>query len=398
MTLLLLLGGAGTGFVLSDFEGTHVYISDPVAGVTEVTGDVYAVEVQRGRDRELDEINAGTARIRVRNHTGNFGPFVSGGGDYGEVTLGMSIIITQGESTTLNIPGTVGVCVFFGYLEDVDYDFAPVRFAEATLVCADAMGRMGRQSFLEWTTTDAQLTGARLTDIFARSDVSAAGPQDFDAGTMTLQTDDVSHGTNVLSYCQFINRNEQGRFFVGREGMWTFQDNAFVAQPGLAVVDFDSTATGQVDDEIPFSMVEVMYGSELLYTKVSVDNVGGTVQTADDATAQSAYGIRHLTFTNMLLNSDAQALAMAEYLLARYKDPEAVISAITVPLEKLSTANKDTVSALEIGDTVTLHWTPYNQDAVARTLVIEGISYSKSIFAPTEMRFQLSASPAAPIE
>jgi hypothetical protein len=196
----------------------------------------------------------------------------------------------------------------------------------------------------------------------------------------------------VLNYCQQVNRAEQGRFYVSAFGVLVFQDRASLAA-GTPVVDFKDTATGLVADEIPFSVVEVQFGSELLYTKVSVDN-GGSVQTADNATAQANYGIRHLVLSDMLNSTNMEAGDLADYLLGRYASPEAVVSGIRVPLEKLSSANRATVAGLQISDTVDLNWTPTpGLGAVSQTLVIEGRGYEKSIDGATWMTFQLSAAP-----
>jgi hypothetical protein len=214
----------------------------------------------------------------------------------------------------------------------------------------------------------------------------------FDTGVSELRSDVVAHGTNVLNYCQQVNRAEQGRLYVSGFGTLVFQDRASVAA-GTPVVDFKDTATGQIADEIPFSAVEVTFGSELLYTKVSVD-IGDTVQTADDTIAQANYGIRHLVLSNMLNSTNMEAGDMADYLLGRYASPEAVVSGIRVPLEKLSSANRTTVAGLQISDTVDLNWTPTpGLGAVSQTLVIEGRGYEKSIDGATWMTFQLSAAP-----
>ncbi len=131
---------------------------------------------------------------------------------------------------------------------------------------------------------------------------------------------------------------------------------------------------------------------------MSVDNIDGVAQTADDPTAQANYGIRHLAMSQMLLDSDFQAADLASYLLTRYASPEAVVSQITVPLEKLSSANRTTVAGVEISNTVTVNWTPTSGfGAVSETLVVEGVGYTfahtNGQLTATEMTFQLSAAP-----
>lgn len=252
-----------------------------------------------------------------------------------------------------------------------------------------------------WTTTAGQTTGARLVDILSRTEVDDAwaASTSIDTGLSTLQSNDIEFGANVLNECQSVNKAEQGRFFVSRSNVLTFQDRASVAA-GTPVVNFTDAAAyanGQTAGKIPFSVVEVTFGSELFYTKVSVEIIGGTPQTADDLIAQAnPPGIRTLPLSQMLLDSEGQADDLAEYLVDRYSTPEAVVSAIRVPLHKLSSANRTAVAGLEISDTVSLDWTPTaGLGAISETLVIEGIGYQieNSSKPATWMTFQLSAAP-----
>ncbi len=399
---------------------TTVFLYDPnTATDYNITSEVYSVEIDRGRNRELDEINAGTCTIRTRNQSGNFNPYFLTNVDYLLLETGDFLLLEDGGRLILEGAGSAGTygvmtpnrrvtvkdgstTVFIGFVEDFEYEWQPGRghtIGTVTLVCADGLAKLARQSFLEWSTSDNQTTGARLTTITGRSEVdtSWASPVAFDTGLSVLQSDLVTYGSNVLNYCQLVNKAEQGRFFVGRSGSLVFQDRHSVAA-GSVVLDFNDSASyanGQTANKIPFSGIEVTFGSELLYTKVSVDNIDGVAQTVNDLTAQANYGIRHLALSQMLLDSDDQAAALAAYLLDRYSTPEAVVSQIRVPLDKLSSANRSTVAGLEISNTVTVNWTPTSGfGAISETLVVEGIGYSKDVDDTTWMTVQLSAAPS----
>lgn len=398
MSLLLLLGGASSPAATSPFVGTHVYLYDPSGGgtATEITGDVYAVSVGRGRDRELDEINAGTARIQVRNTTGNFGPF-AWSGDYGQIDLGRDIIVTHGESTgTGVIADTVGIPVFYGFVEDIDYAWAPKRYTDATLICADGLARLGRQNFTEdLVISYDDSSGGRMSLIFAQVQIDTSwwAGSAVESGLSNVQADTIEAGTNVLGECQLLNRTEQGRLFMSRTNRLIFNGRDTVGSPAAVVCTFSDSATGLVLGSVPFGMAEVTYGSELLYTSVAVTREGGTIQTADDPTAAGTYKNRTLSFTGLLFSSDSQSNDMAEYLLARYMTATPFVSGVTVPMKRLSTANRDLIAGIELGDQVTLTWTPYGQAAVNENLIVEGISYENSIGDTPRMTFQLAQAP-----
>lgn len=163
---------------------------------------------------------------------------------------------------------------------------------------------------------------------------------------------------------------------------------------GSAVVNFSDTATGQVAGQIPFSVVAVTFGAELLYNSVSVTIAGGTPQTALDTTYIANYGVRQLTLSGLLLEDDAQAADLATYLVDKYKLPVAVVTQIRVPLDKLSSGNRTTVAGMDIGNTVTFNWTPTaSLGAVSETLAVEGVGYEKDIDGAAWMTFQLAPAP-----
>jgi hypothetical protein len=110
-----------------------------------------------------------------------------------------------------------------------------------------------------------------------------------------------------------------------------------------------------------------------------------------DATAKAAYKDRRLTLTGMILPSDEDAEDMANYLLGKYKDPEAWVSEITVPLNILSETDRQAIAGIDIGDVVTMNWTPTaGLGPVAQTLMVEGVGYERAIDEVTAMTFQLS--------
>jgi hypothetical protein len=145
---------------------------------------------------------------------------------------------------------------------------------------------------------------------------------------------------------------------------------------------------------LPFSGVTVAFGSELLYFKVSVQRFGGVTQTVTDAGAIAAYpnlGVRHLTISNLLFDSDAYSLSLATYLVTRYSTPQGIVSGLQIPLHALGTTDRATVAALDIGDVITLSWTPvHTGGAITQVLVIEGVRYSADVSGDTRVWLQLS--------
>ena len=78
----------------------------------DVTADVISVSTSRGRNRELDNFNAGTATVELRNNERQYDVTNTAGTYYGGILPRLPIQIT-----------VQGVIIFNGYVEDYDYGY-----------------------------------------------------------------------------------------------------------------------------------------------------------------------------------------------------------------------------------------------------------------------------------
>lgn len=377
----------------------------------EITGEVYAVNVSRGRSLEGEAFDPGGGTIQVRNYNANFNPYFlvetsalllestddllqengdrillesgngTGAGAYGEIKLGRKVVVKDGAVT-----------VFTGYVEDFDFVYAPGGYAEASITVRDSLATLGATTLKEWTTTEAQLTGARVSALLNRSEVgfpSGASFRSIATGTQPLGSETLRFGTNALQELQRINRAEYGRLFVDRTGKLTFGDR-------YEVFGLTSSATFDNDTNFPFSGIEIRFGTELLHFAVTVTRAGSdTEQTAEDAALIAEYsslGVRNRGITNMPYLADDHAYGLAQLVLQRSSSFSAVISGLTVPLGKLGTSDRATVTALDIGDVVTVSWTPTGSSGVVtQVLAIEAVTYSVNLHEnAATVSFQLS--------
>ena len=148
-----------------------------------------------------------------------------------------------------------------------------------------------------------------------------------------------------------------------------------------ATVTVAGSAAIVVTDGVMFNQVEVSFGSETFYQRVSVDREGGTVQSYSATTATDD-GIRTLKKTGVLLNTDADALALAQYLATTYATGEARVATIGVTLDDtLQTADElAALLALEINSLISVRWTPNGVgDAIQQALVVQGIEHNIAV-------------------
>jgi hypothetical protein len=105
---------------------------------------------------------------------------------------------------------------------------------------------------------------------------------------------------------------------------------------------------------------------------------GGTA-VREDLTSQLVYGITERTLDTQL-SSLGQAEGLADYLLARYANPEYRVESVTVDLLTLTDAQVGDVLDLELGDQARLVFTPNSVgSAISVANRVIGISHDVGI-------------------
>jgi len=365
------------GFDLSSGGGPFFTLDDPVAGLLDntnftlggtlfydVTSYVVSIDSTRGRSRELDRYNAGTLEVLFDNSTRVFDPLNLSSPYAGQIVPHREIRVKSN-----------GSAVFFGLIDDWNLNYNPGGNNTAAAIASDGFTLFAQQT-LSAHTAIPQLTGARINAVLSRPEVNwDATNRNIDTGTINLQGDVVDEGVGALTYLQLVETTESGNLFIDKTGLMTFQDSLTgPSSAGLVTLTDDGTG-------IPFSNVAVVYGSELLYNRVVITRDGGSPQTAEDTDSQIAYGISSLNMDGLLFNSDADALALADSLLGTYSEPEYRFDSITVQMSELSTAQQNSLLALELTDQVLIKFTPNNIGSqIVKYGQITGIDHRVGIF------------------
>jgi hypothetical protein len=374
---------AGEFVVGTSLVGGSDLIGD---GLSEVQSAGVRCSIRRGRWGQLfEDFEAASVSVILNNEDRQFDPSHATGDYYGELVPGRDLEITAG-----------GVTIFTGFVQDYDLEYDVSGRSVTMLRATDALGRLAGIEFDAWTNSTPYST-TKLEAICNRPEVGwPAGLRDFIGaqifnGTPTnipLQSDSVTWGSNVLNYCQLIARSDWLSFlFASADGLLTLRpvvdllqsNNSWV--PGAAVASFGGA-------NIPYQAIAAQYGSEVLYSEVSVDLEGGVAQTAsvaDPVAWQQTYGpLRRLSLSALLLDGYDSAPytgeEMAEFLaldlLAFYEAPAFRITEFSVELAALSGANQTTVLGIDIADVVSISFTPNNVgSAISQTLVVQGIAH-----------------------
>jgi AAA+ ATPase superfamily predicted ATPase len=141
---------------------------------------------------------------------------------------------------------------------------------------------------------------------------------------------------------------------------------------------------------IPFADLSVVYGSEQLYNRIVLANNKAVPDevTAEDEASQLVYGPRSYSLTGLLNNSATDLQFLADFLLARFKEPQYRFQSLSVVLDVLSEAQQNEVLDLEIGDVVQVKFTPSGiPPAIEQYCRVIGISHD---WSNNEKRVNLS--------
>lgn len=366
------------GFDLTTAGGPFLTLDDPIAGQLnnpdwplggltfyDITSRVRSYSIRRGKSRQLDVFQAGVASVVLNNNDRAFDPTFAASPFYGQVIPKREIRITSN-----------GIVQYKGLIDDWNLEFAPQGDSTALAAASDAFSQLANQTLTGGTAT-LQLSGARVNTILSSADVEwPAEHRDIDSGEVYMGADVIPADTSALTYLQTVERSENGRFFVSKNGDIVFKDQNGVQPSSADFVTLADDGTG-----IKYTGMQVVYGSELLYNQVVASSItaGGTA-VANDTDSQQAYGVQTLTYTDLLsaYNPDVDALAVS--LVRQYSEPEFRFEAVTVNLDEISVDEATQVLNLEIGSVCQITFTPNGiAPAIQKYAEVIAVSHSADV-------------------
>jgi hypothetical protein len=345
-----LSSSGGEFFTLDDTERGVLDAPYILGGdiLVDVTDHVASVSISRGKSNELDRYTAGNATVTLHNDDRHFDPFYADGPYFTQIVPRKEVAIE-----------TNGIRQFSGFIDDWDLQYQLGQKSFATVAAVDGFIQLTGTELNEFTNIEEK-SGERVLRILNRAEVAwPTGKRDIEEGRRTLQADTVAENTNVLQYLQLIASTETGQIFISKEGSLVFQDR--IVGPPLedSLVFFDdSIAVSSGPTFVNYSNIEVVYGSENLYNRITVTREGGLPQTADSPNSQALYGVQTLSLDGLLLTSDTEAAELANYLLGVYDEPDLRISSVEVNLHDKNPEQQGKLLDVELQDVYKVVFTP----------------------------------------
>lgn len=362
----LAANGIGDLFTLDDAtKGVLNNSTYKLAGdqYVDVTDRVRNITISRGRSRVLEQFTAGIATVILDNRTRLFDPTYAAGPYFGSIVPRKAIRIERD-----------GIPIFYGNVEDWTWDNTLSGDATATVKAVDGFASIAQATMTAGTATGTT-PGARIAAALTDAGWSSS-QRNLATGQATLDSDVIASGTNVTSYIGKVERSEQGAFFFTAENIATFRSRAQTQDPTSSDVTFSAT-------EIPFVQYQAASLTDELRNSVAVTFTAGTViagtATATNQTSITNYGQLDYSLETVL-STNVQAQAVADYLVAQYKDPKYRVDTLTVLLEALSQSQRNQVLTLEVTDIVDVDVALPNVNpvgaALTRVLAVDRIEHA----------------------
>ena len=338
------------GFVLDDplrglLDSTSFTLGGP--RFFDITPRLVSTSIRRGKNQALDRIDAGVGSITVDNSDRLFDPLYPDGLYFGQLIPRREVRVSAN-----------GEPVMFGRIDDFDIQYEPGKQSVVRIDFSDDFSILSNAELPDFT-PDSELAGDRINTILDLPEVAwPADQREIDTGNTLMLDADIAEGTSAIEYLQLVSNSEFGTLFIGKDSKVVFR--ARNAVPNVPNIVFSDETDGGEYTGIQFADVNIVFGSENLYNRIVLSNADIIPEEAlaEDAVSQQIYGVRTYSANGILVQEPATLQFLADFLLARFKDPQYRFETVTVVMDTLTTENQDKVLDLEIGDIVLVRFEP----------------------------------------
>jgi hypothetical protein len=356
--------GFGTPFLLNDaFFGVLDTAGRGTLGGLEfadLTNLVESVYITRGRNRQLDQFNAGTATVSFDNATRILDPLNTASIYYPFVLPRCPIIILAN-----------GIPIYTGLITDwnLNYDIANQDIMYAA--CSDQFTVLANQA-LNAVTPAQELSSTRINTILNLPEILYQGPRDITTGSSTLGAFAIEQDTNCLDYLQQVTTSEQGYLYIAGDGTLTFKGRTSVLNP-VADATFTYDGTG-----IPYQTLLNEFGDENLYNYIVTESPAGAAQTTSDPDSIALYQAQQYSVLDLLNSSTTEVASLGEYLLGKYRNPVLRFNGLSTQLAALTETQQNVCFNLDLTDicTITKNYVTGTPSDLSQTLIVSGIKHN----------------------
>jgi hypothetical protein len=357
--------------------GNPFTIGDPVNGVLgvgilsdqtapslviDLTDVTRSIKINRGRNIPRDTYEAGTCTVRIFDQDGRFNPQNTSSDLYGYLTPLRKLRISaeyNGQDYYL----------FSGYTTDYVYTYDQAENVSYVDINASDAFRLFAMATIGTVTGQAagQDTGTRIAKILDTVDFPNS-MRTIDTGNSLTQADPATLRTPLNAIIN-AETSEQGAFFISPEGNAIFKNRSnTISSAGGTPIAFNQTGG------IPYKNLVFAFDDKLIVNTCSVTPIGGITQTYIDADSVATYFPHSVSFSDLIVQTDAEAANIAAIYVATRSTTTIRIDRMTVDLYDPLVPN-DTMLDLDYFDNVLISNIQPDSSVITKNLQIQGVSW-----------------------
>jgi len=345
--------------------GTNI-LADNASDIVDISNTVTNISIKGGYNLLTDQFEASTALVRVYDPTGLWNPQNTASPYFGKIIPNRKVRIST-------YYGGVSRYLFSGYASSYNYTYPKDQtVGYVDILCTDAfrLFQLVTVSTIAGATA-GQTTGQRINTILDAINWPSS-LRSIDTGDTVCQADPGGTRT-ALGALKVVEATEQGAFYITGEGNAIFKSRSNVeATNGAAPITvFNNNGTA-----IGYYNITFAHDDKLVINSTTVTNVGGTPQTASDAASQEKYFKHSYALPNMLTQTDADALNIAQLYTATRKDTTIRIDSLTLDLSTPNYSAGVTAGlSLDYFNTVQITSDTQGTTSITKTLQVMGQAY-----------------------
>ena len=336
--------------------------STVVEPVVDISDTVKQINIRRGRNIMRDTYEAGSCTVRVTDTDGTWNPQNPNSIYYPYLTPLRKLRVAATYSG-------VSYFLFSGYVESYKYTYPQGQeLGYVDITCSDAfrllqLANVGTVS----GAVASQKTGTRIGKILDQMQWPS-NMRALDTGDSSCVVDPGSTraGLEAIKNAEF---SEQGAFYMNANGTAVFKSRSNVIKASADTPIEFNTTTG-----IPYKNLVFAFDDKLIVNVCEITRLGGVKQTWYDADSITKYFPHQSNQSNLVIETDADALNIAKAYVAARKDTTIRIDQMSIDLLD---PNVPTATILGIDYFTQMKITNPQPDGsqIVKTLQCQGVSW-----------------------
>jgi hypothetical protein len=355
--------GAVFGYPFIIGEGVLGFntLADQAADTIDISNQVNRVTIRRGYNLLQEEFQAGTARVRILDQNGDWNPTSLTSPYAGKLVPLRKVRISADGNFLFS-----GYTVSYNYTWDKEQN---IGYVDLELVDAFRLFNMSNITTVTGGTA-GQTTGTRVTAILDTIGFPNS-MREIEAGSTTVQADPGTSRTS-LEAIKNMEFSEQGAFYIKPSGNAEFLSRTSIqSKSGVNPTFFSNDGTG-----ITYRNIVTALDDKLIINQTSITRAGGTAQVANNTASQIQYFPHSYTATDLLVQTDAQALDIAQAYTATRAETTLRVDSLTLDLNTAGyTAGTTAALTLDFFDTIRVKNVGQDGTIIDKTLQCMGVSH-----------------------